>query len=72
MALWHLEWKERKELPGEYAKTLRQWKEEGGFVICFFGSHTKSYALSYLIDAIKDMNDWKVKAILVGDGIEKK
>lgn len=65
------EWKERKELPGEYAKTLRQWKEEGGFVICFFGSHTKSYALSYLIDAIKDMNDWKVKAILVGDGIEK-
>lgn len=65
------EWEAKRELPKEYAEPLKQWRKEGGFIICFFGSHTKTYALSYLINAIKELDDVRVKAVFVGDGIEK-
>ena len=38
----------------------------------FFGSHTKSYALDYLIDAVKQLPEEKLAVVFIGDGIYKK
>ena len=65
------EWTNCQSLPEEYGTVLYQWKQEKKFIICFFGSHTKSYALSYLIDAVKRMNDDRIRVLFVGDGIDK-
>lgn len=65
------EWRSREELPEEYKKILERWKQEKKFTICFFGSHTRSYALSYLIDAVKSMNDDRLRVLFVGEGIDK-
>ena len=42
------------------------------FILCFFGSHTKSYALSYLIDAVKYFEKREIALVFVGNGNEKK
>lgn len=66
------EWNTEEELPEEHKKTFRELEANGKFVIGFFGSHTKSYALTYLIDAVREIKDNHVCAVFVGDGMEKK
>lgn len=65
------EWEERKPLPGETKKILNQMKANCGFLLCFFGSHTKSYAIEYLINAVKQFTTEDVGLILAGDGTDK-
>ena len=65
------EWDTKAELPELHQNLINKWKNEHKFIICFFGSHTKSYALSYLIDAIKEIKNENVGAIFVGDGMDK-
>lgn len=66
------EWENKADLPKEHESLLRKLKGENKFIIGFFGSHTKSYALTYLIDALREIQNNQVCAVLVGDGIEKK
>jgi len=66
------EWENKADLPKEHESLLRRLKGENKFIIGFFGSHTKSYALTYLIDALREIQNNQVCAVLVGDGIEKK
>ena len=47
-------------------------RNEHEFLLCFFGSHTKSYALEYLIEAAGALDYRKIGVVLVGDGSDKK
>lgn len=65
------EWEQECSLPEEHAELFRRLKQNGKQVIGFFGSHTKSYALEYLIDAIRELNRDDICAVFVGSGMEK-
>ena len=65
------EWEEREPLPEETKKILNQMRESCGFLLCFFGSHTKSYAIEYLINAVKQFSPEQVGLVLVGSGTDK-
>lgn len=66
------EWENPQKLPDEHKTLLDRLRGEGKFVICFFGSITKSYAIDYLIDAIQKLNNEKVAFVIVGEGNQKK
>ena len=66
------EWKHPGSLPEEHICVFRKCKQENRFILCFFGSHTKSYALDYLIDAVKQLPEEKLAVVFIGDGIYKK
>mgnify|MGYP002623915799 CR=1 FL=1 len=65
------EWENAQSLPEEHKMVLDRLHNEGKFVICFFGSITKSYAIDYLIDAIKKLDDDSIALVIVGDGNQK-
>lgn len=65
------EWEERKPLPEKIKEQLSKMRENCGFLLCFFGSHTRSYAIEYLISAVKKFPSNKVGLVLVGDGTDK-
>lgn len=65
------EWKNPEPLPEQIEKTIKELKEDNKFLICFFGSITKSYAISYLIKAIQNMQDSRIALIVVGEGEQK-
>lgn len=65
------EWEHYTELPQKYEDMLEQLKREGKFTICFFGSHTESYALTYLIEAIEKTQCIDICAVFVGNGTQK-
>jgi len=58
-----------KDLPPSYEYLLKTLKNRGKFICCFFGSHTKSYGLDYLLEAKEENND--IALVYVGDGYFK-
>jgi len=62
------EWLAPNPLPKNHQILLRQLHKDGKFIICFFGSITKSYALEYLLEATKLLNDSRVAIVIVGEG----
>ena len=40
-------------------------------IICFFGSHTVSYALDYIVDAVKQIPSNDIGLLMVGEGVYK-
>lgn len=65
------EWKNYEALPEEHKELLNKLHNEKKFVVCFFGSVTKSYAINYLIQAHKLLNYEKAAIVIVGEGNEK-
>lgn len=65
------DWEGKKSLPDEVNKIMRQMRENCGFLLCFFGSHTKSYAIEYLIYAVKQFDPEEVGLVLLGNGTDK-
>lgn len=65
------EWSNPVDLPEDHKDTINRLHDEGKFIICFFGSVTRSYAVDYLIDAVKKLNDDRVSVLVVGDGNQK-
>jgi glycosyltransferase involved in cell wall biosynthesis len=65
------EWEHPRPLPDEHQQVFRKAHDEGKFILCFFGSHTKSYGLDILIDAVKGLDDDRVLVTFVGDGFYK-
>ena len=65
------EWAECPEPPDKYLSVLQQIHSDGKFIICFFGSHTRSYALTHLVHAVQDLDTDRVVAVFVGKGSDK-
>lgn len=65
------EWDHREALSHEAKGLLEHIGREHRFLLCFFGSHTKSYALEYLIEAVKSFSYEEIGLVLVGDGNDK-
>ena len=66
------EWIDAEPLPDEHSKLLVHLHNNHQFVIGFFGSHTKSYCLEHLIEAIRKLQDDSISVVFVGDGTDKK
>ena len=62
------EWENTPKLPDGYRKVFDDLHKEGKFILCFFGSHTRSYSLSELIEAVAAMPDDRVAVVFVGKG----
>lgn len=65
------EWLSTQELPKEHQTVFDRLRQEGRFIFCFFGSHTESYAISYLIRAVQALGNSKIAVVLVGNGNQK-
>ena len=66
------EWEQKEnKCPEPLKKLLQQLKNENKFVICFFGGHAKFYAISYLIQAIQELDNRQVCLLCVGKGPQK-
>ncbi|PID82514.1 MAG: glycosyltransferase WbuB [Clostridiales bacterium] len=64
------EWAESLKIQSEKLKIIKELKDRVDLLICFFGSHTKSYSLDYIIKAVKKFEN--VGLLFVGNGIYKK
>jgi len=62
------EWDNPQSLPVNYKNLIDQLHNEGKFIICFFGSVTKSYAIDYLVKAHQKLNNNKIALLIVGEG----
>lgn len=60
-----------KDLPETHKKLFDALKKDNKIIIGFFGSHTRSYALEYLIDAVRELQNENVCVVFVGDGTDK-
>ncbi len=63
------EWGNYDSIPKEYVEIFDEIHSKGKKIICFFGSHTKSYCLDNLAKAAIDNDD--VVAVFIGNGIYK-
>ncbi len=60
------EWENPQPIPKSHKEVFDRLHREGKFVICFFGTISKSYALDYLIKAIHKLDNDKVVAVIIG------
>ena len=65
------DWENAKPLPEEHKQKLDALHMQGKFVVCFFGSITKSYAIDYLLDAVEKLNGARAAVVIVGEGNQK-
>ena len=65
------EWEDAKQLPVQHKELLDRLHNEGKFVICFFGSINKAYAVDYLLEAARQLNNSKISIVIVGEGNQK-
>lgn len=65
------EWENPKKLSAQHSDVLQQLKDNGDFIVGYFGGHALSNALDVMINAAKECKDKKIKFVLVGDGVEK-
>lgn len=66
------DWENPKPLPQEHEKVLLDLKENGKYIVGYFGGHALSNALEVLVDCAEEVKDESVHFVLVGDGVEKK
>ena len=62
------EWENCPEAPESYVKVFRELHAENKFVVCFFGSHTRSYLLEELIRAVQSIDEDRIAVVFVGKG----
>lgn len=65
------EWDNPQKLSAQHADILQQLKDNGDFIVGYFGGHALSNALDVMIDTAKACTDKNIKFVLVGDGAEK-
>ena len=66
------DWKNPENLPEEHRTILEHLKNEGKYIVGYFGGHALSNALNVLVECAEKMDDNEVHFVLVGDGVEKK
>ena len=65
------EWEKQERVPEKHQKVLRKLREEGNFIVGYFGGHALSNALDLLLDTAKGISIPQIKFVLVGNGVEK-
>lgn len=66
------DWKNPENLPEEHRTVLEHLKNEGKYIVGYFGGHALSNALNVLVECAEKIDDDEVHFVLVGDGVEKK
>lgn len=62
------DWLNPEPLPDEHLSVLKKARDEGRFIIGFFGSHTRSYCIDNLLRAAKKLDCSKLFLAFVGKG----
>lgn len=62
------DWNNPERLPLAHAEVIEKARREGRFILTFFGSHTRSYSIDYLIKALAEIDQSKIFVIFVGEG----
>lgn len=65
------EWSNPIQLPEEHKEHLERLKQEGKFVVGYFGGHALSNCLMTLVQAAEKIENDNVHIVLVGAGVEK-
>lgn len=65
------DWENPLPLPKEHQAALVNLKEDGKYIVGYFGGHALSNALEALMDCAEQINDNSIHFVLVGDGVEK-
>lgn len=65
------DWEAPEPLPEGHRNVLEKWKEEGKFIVGYFGGHALSNALDVLLDTAKEVKEKEIRFVLVGNGVEK-
>ncbi len=65
------EWDNPEPLPDLHESVLEKAKKDGKLIICFFGSHTKSYNIDYLLKAASTLQSDRLFCAFVGSGMFK-
>lgn len=65
------DWKEPGDLPVNQKRLLEELKQNGKFIVGYFGGHALSNALDVLLDAAKRIREKNICFALVGNGVEK-
>ena len=60
------EWENPKPIPQGHKEVFDRLHNEGKFVICFFGTISKSYALDYLIKAVQKLGNGNIAVVIIG------
>lgn len=62
------DWDNPEPLPEKHLNVLKKAHDENRLCIVFFGSHTKSYSLDYLLKALQKSDQSKIFVAFVGEG----
>ena len=62
------DWEDPLPLPETHQKVLERARQEGRFVLSFFGSHTRSYGLDTLLEAAAQIDPTRYLLAFVGEG----
>lgn len=62
------DWEDPRPLPETHQKVLERARQEGRFVLSFFGSHTRSYGLDTLLEAAAQIDPTRYLLAFVGEG----
>ncbi len=65
------EWEKQEKIPKKHHEILSRLKENGYFIVGYFGGHALSNALDLLLDTAKGISIPNIKFVLVGNGAEK-
>lgn len=65
------EWEKGEKIPEGHRQILSKMKEDGYFLVGYFGGHALSNALDTLLDVAKGMQVPLIRFVLVGNGVEK-
>nr|WP_298877887.1 glycosyltransferase family 4 protein [uncultured Mogibacterium sp.] len=65
------EWENPAPIPEEHSQILNKMKDEGKFIVGYFGGHSISNNLDMLLSVAKKITDKNVCFVLVGDGSYK-
>ena len=62
------DWSNQANLPEEHQAVFDDAHRQNKLVITFFGSHTRSYSLDYLLKAISNVDRQRLCVVFVGEG----
>lgn len=60
------EWENPQEIPVTHKEIFDKLHKEGKFIIGFFGTISKAYALDYLIKAVQKLKNEKIIVVIIG------
>lgn len=65
------EWENPENIPDEHKNLFNKLRDDGKFIVGYFGGHALSNALDELLEIAKIVDDKDIEFVLVGNGVEK-